>query len=161
MAFPLQGSSGLTMTMDSVDVVIGVGDPAFILLDSSFDYCINGVVYRSQDFEFVIQIEQGTGIDPRRPNEFVPVQPGEACSFSIFIDSGRDATVAQGQIVDFGSPTFNFPPPPDGKAIVGGFVVRNPVDGGGTWTPGTSSLAVIDFQPISFAVHPGKAIQMG
>lgn len=153
MSINLQGSNNIQASLVSGLLAVATSTGLFKTVTNTLSFVIAGQFYAKTPTDNIpFTIEPNSGINPVLPNSFKVVAVGEACGFSIFIDSTGAITVAQGPSVG-SSDKVTFPPSPTGKVIIGGFKVVPTA----AFTPGTTALtAVSTFY--NFACHPGVAL---
>ena len=153
MSLNLQGATGATINFVSGLLAVATSTGLFKTVTNTIVASIKGIlVTKAPTDNIPFTIEPNSGPVVTLPNSFKVVAVGEACGFSIFMDSSAAITVAQGQSVGSGD-KVNFPAAPQDKVMIGAFKVIPTA----AFTPGTTALtSVSTFYNLSG--HPGVAI---
>ena len=145
------------MAMNSGALAVGTAPTGFNT-GATINYAISGRLYaKTAITSQALVAEAGSGIDPKLPNALVTVPAGKVSTFAVLLDAAGAATVAQGDLVDVGSPAPISASFPSSKAIVGVIKVSNVTN---PFIPGTTSLAAagVTSTYINLSMHPGTSV---
>lgn len=157
MSQNLQESNGITIAFNSGALVTGATASA-ITSTVTINYAISGRLFaKTAMTNQALVCEPGAGIDPKLPNAFMTVPAGKVSTFAVLLNAAGAVTIAQGDLVDVGSPAPVSASFPADKAIVGVFKVSNVTN---PFIPGTTALNAAGVTTVftNLAQHPGTSV---
>jgi hypothetical protein len=147
MSFNLQNNAGLSGCFSSPGLTIGTTTSAYRIVNTT-PYAINGKLYSRAALDNIAFTSWSGSL--------TNLSVGQACALLVLLNSAGTARVAQGPIVDAGTPC-PLPTVPNDYAVIGAIkIVANTA----AFTFGTTALNATGIATtyVNLASHPGEAV---